>query len=221
MINEWFAIWSNWWTTNQPLTDNLWGFPVFYWARIGKIMQFFATFTIIFEIAGYDRVAEYSKSIHSYITFKKVGRFIAKTVTFFFIPLFVGYILFHDFVSNVTKGKFEISSNIAHRFGFFKILFATCYMLAAITLIDIYGGRWIESHGIQVPTTLVVLIWCYIFIPIFYSIIVLLIFSPALFIVIFFSTLLFVMKSPRLSVIMKISAWLIVAIGFQFDLLAS
>lgn len=61
---DYFDAWRLWADGNEALRNTeLWGLPVFWWGRIGKVLAFLAGFTILLDLIGPERIREYSKNI--------------------------------------------------------------------------------------------------------------------------------------------------------------
>jgi hypothetical protein len=74
-IREFFDIWVAWWTATKPISeDALWGHPVFFWGRCGKVMELIAAFFLLYEILGKEKSSEIAAKftqVYSIATFFK------------------------------------------------------------------------------------------------------------------------------------------------------
>ena len=58
-IHDFFNIWEAWWNASEPISQNLlWGHPVFFWGRCGKVMELIAAFFLLYEILGREKSSE-------------------------------------------------------------------------------------------------------------------------------------------------------------------
>jgi hypothetical protein len=48
----------------------MWGHPIWWWGRVGKVLQFLAAFTIIAEIIGAEQIRTFGHSLHGKLTVK-------------------------------------------------------------------------------------------------------------------------------------------------------
>jgi hypothetical protein len=47
------------WTATKPISEEiLWGRPVFFWVRCGKVMELIAAFFLLYEILGREKSSE-------------------------------------------------------------------------------------------------------------------------------------------------------------------
>lgn len=61
-MNELLSAWAQWFHGVQiPMLD-LWGHKVFWWGRIGKLLQLFAALLVLLEIIGADKLKEMAAS---------------------------------------------------------------------------------------------------------------------------------------------------------------
>ena len=57
--------WKLWLSDNLSADALLWGISIFWWERIGKVMQFLGAITIVADIIGPDRIREFGTSVRS------------------------------------------------------------------------------------------------------------------------------------------------------------
>ena len=70
----WTNAWDRWWDGQQVTQHLLWGWPIFYWGRLGKIIQFLAACVVVAELLGADTLREFGRSLGGTIPAKKLLR---------------------------------------------------------------------------------------------------------------------------------------------------
>ena len=53
---QWSSLWAAWWSGHQVHDELLWGYTVWSWARIGKVMQLAGLPVILTELVGKSRI---------------------------------------------------------------------------------------------------------------------------------------------------------------------
>lgn len=69
-----------WLSAPYESTDILWGLPLFWWARIGKILQFISGLVIVVEIVGVEKVKDFSYSLRKTISLKNIQSSIKSSI---------------------------------------------------------------------------------------------------------------------------------------------
>jgi hypothetical protein len=92
-LKQFLEIWAAWWNANEPISrDMLWGHPVFFWGRCGKMLELVAALFIIYDILGRERssgiLSRYTE-VWSMTTFMNSAR---KVPTFYNIMAKDGFI---------------------------------------------------------------------------------------------------------------------------------
>ena len=57
--------WKLWLSDNLPADAILWGISIFWWERIGKVMQFLGATTIVADIIGPEKIRKFGTSLQS------------------------------------------------------------------------------------------------------------------------------------------------------------
>ncbi len=64
-MRELFELWAMWWSGPLPVTATLlWGRPIWWWERVGTVVQVLAILGLVFELIGERRLHEFAKQIH-------------------------------------------------------------------------------------------------------------------------------------------------------------
>ncbi len=76
-MGELVDAWTLW--SSEKLDDAhlLWGLEIFWWGRIGKLLQTFAVLTIVVEIVGEHRLRAFGRGLHGAFTFAKARAMLA------------------------------------------------------------------------------------------------------------------------------------------------
>lgn len=69
-----FGAWRIWMSGELDHMLILWGFPLYWWARVGKILQFIGALTVIAEIIGAERLRAFGYSMHGVVTWASIKR---------------------------------------------------------------------------------------------------------------------------------------------------
>ena len=58
-----FEAWAVWARGEETKNLLLWSMQIIWWGRIGKVIQFFAAFVLLFEVAG-PEILKFGESLH-------------------------------------------------------------------------------------------------------------------------------------------------------------
>jgi hypothetical protein len=70
-------LWQLWAAGRVPDDTVLWGFPILFWARFGKIAQFAGAMVVIFEIIGPERLRKFGRSLHANFSWQRAEDLLA------------------------------------------------------------------------------------------------------------------------------------------------
>lgn len=56
MAYGWLDAWMAWWGGKTLIGTTLWGIPILWWGRIGKLMQFLGGLTVVLDLIGPERL---------------------------------------------------------------------------------------------------------------------------------------------------------------------
>tara|TARA_Y100001934_G_scaffold160286_1_gene191340 strand:- start:107 stop:877 length:771 start_codon:yes stop_codon:yes gene_type:complete len=76
--------WRCWPGDDLTRTTRLWGLELYWWARIGKVLQTFAIVTIVLELVGPERLARFARGLHGAREHTKLAALVRDTVSFQF-----------------------------------------------------------------------------------------------------------------------------------------
>jgi hypothetical protein len=74
-MDDYLALWSAW--ADGPIDKNkeLWGWPVWYWARLGTILQVVAIIGFVLELVGFERLRSHALSLREAWVFRWIRRY--------------------------------------------------------------------------------------------------------------------------------------------------
>jgi hypothetical protein len=74
-MDDYLALWSAW--ADGPIDKNkeLWGWPVWYWARLGTILQVVAIIGFVLELVGFERLRSHAMAMRDAWVFRWIRRY--------------------------------------------------------------------------------------------------------------------------------------------------
>lgn len=227
-----FVAWQLWFSGMLEPHFLLWGVPLFWWGRIGKLVEFASAGTIIADILGPERIRVYGSSLHQRFTLEMAKQVLRNYFSF-------GNIIIRYFATSDSSEEDQLLDQfLATKYG---VISAILGSVLTFWLLYSYGtiGWFLEniSQSFQSEFLLValvklgfggfvgLLIWgcaMYIVLPIF-------LFAAILFFVGFASAfdalviepLAWILERPLVDRYIKVLSLLLLIIGFHFDILAS
>jgi hypothetical protein len=74
-MNEYQALWAAWFAGPVDNDMLLWGYPLWVWARIGTVAQFFAVVGLVLELVGYERLRNHALTLQEASLFRWISRY--------------------------------------------------------------------------------------------------------------------------------------------------
>ena len=72
-IADFFQTWVYWWNAEAPIsTYILWGRPVFFWGRCGKVLELLGAFFLLYDILGREKSSTLASSFARTMTPKEM-----------------------------------------------------------------------------------------------------------------------------------------------------
>ena len=200
------------WRQATPLTGHtLWGEPILWLGRYGKIAQFFGAALIIVEIIGKDKINKLGN---------KLANFLASPAITSPIRTAWNRAMRHW---QVITGKALATSEEMKEVSTREVLTSPRYLLELLLLfVALYfvwtclAVTWMKVIAVIVVT----LLWAFIG-PIASLVVILLLAAIPWLFLILLRAIAWVMSQPSLDTAAKVLALLLVIVGFHFDLLAS
>lgn len=216
MSISWLEAWRLWFS-GKPLTGtHLWGLNIIWWGRIGKILEFVAAYSIITEIVGERRLREYGKSLRNLIPKKTISNTLRSAWDWTWANL--RYSLFRGSSEARKRASEEMDQNPRiTRIDFFA---AVALALLTIFFLVQTGKGEIWSYVVGA----LVLFWLYdiIVIPLLMCAFLWLINIVGNSVdIVFFRSMANVLEYTKLENAVRLGSLVVLAVGFQFDLLAT
>lgn len=120
--------WKLWLSDNLPADAILWGISIFWWERIGKVMQFLGATTIVADIIGPERIRQFGTSLQSTNSPKTLIQFLKRC--------FAWYVTI--FRQTVMKDYTKDSSDRESKPRFFQLNllnYFICFLLTVFTVV--------------------------------------------------------------------------------------
>ena len=119
--------WKLWLSDNLPADAVLWGISIFWWERIGKVMQFLGATTIVADIIGPEKIRQFGTSLQSTNSPKTLIQFLKRCFSWY-VTIFRQTIM-----KDYTKDSGDRESI---RFFQLNILnYFVCFLLTVLTVI--------------------------------------------------------------------------------------
>lgn len=207
-----FTAWKLWLTGDLPSDVMIWGVSIFWWGRIGKIMQFVGAITIVADIIGPERIRDFGASLHTAITRMNLFRFLEDCFEWYIIIF--RYTLMKDYTDESPIKKSSRYTRL-DAINYFICLLIT---ILVIGLAKLYQTGWIVLiEAVIIFGCLLVSISPLITV----CVIVLLIGFELAINFVLIRPLAWALEHPSLDRFTKVMSLLLLLIGFHFELLAS
>ena len=201
-MTELFELWTTWWSGPLPDTATLlWGRPIWWWERVGTVVQVIAILGLVFELIGEKRLHALAQQVHSASNFVKrmTTPETSQEAQLDTMPEFVFYVLLLG--TGVTAGG----------------LLATSFVSIPANAVARYLAQFLPKLIVEV-IYFVIGVGLALIVMIVTAVVVMLALSPVLsFMFRGFAKLL---QSPRLRTILNVSIVLASVFNLHFTLLA-
>lgn len=205
--------WKLWLSDNLSADAVLWGISIFWWERIGKVMQFLGATTIVADIIGPEKIRKFGTSLQSTNSPKTLIQFLKRC--------FAWYVVI--FRQTIMKDYTRNSTNKESKLRFFQLNilnYFICFLLTIFTVVvaelDIFNWFFLVEA---------IFIFCCLLVSIAPLFTVLAIVTVALLGLtinsIFLQPLAHLLEHPSLDRLLKIASLLLLLLGFFFELLGS
>ena len=119
--------WKLWLSDNLPADAILWGISIFWWERIGKVMQFLGATTIVADIIGPEKIRQFGTSLQSTNSPKTLIQFLKRCFAWYIV------IFRQTIMKDYTKDSGDRESI---RFFQLNILnYFICFLLTVFTVV--------------------------------------------------------------------------------------
>lgn len=205
--------WKLWLSDNLPADAVLWGISIFWWERIGKVMQFLGGSTIIADIIGPEKIRYFGTSLENTIPYTTLIQFLRRCFDWY-VVIFRETIM-KDYARDSTNKEAKL------RFSQLNILnYSICFLLTVLTVVlaELYISNWfflIEAVFIFGCLLVSVAPLCTVLAIVMVTLLGLAINS------IFLQPLAYLLEHPSLDRLLKIASLLLLLLGFFLELLGS
>ena len=120
--------WKLWLSDNLPADAILWGISIFWWERIGKVMQFLGATTIVADIIGPEKIRKFGTSLQSTNSPKTLIQFLKRC--------FAWYV--RIFRQTIMKDYTKDSGDRESKLKFFQLNllnYFVCFLLTVFTVV--------------------------------------------------------------------------------------
>ena len=129
--------WKLWLSDNLPADAILWGISIFWWERIGKVMQFLGATTIVADIIGPEKIRQFGTSLQSTNSPKTLIQFLKRCFAWY-VTIFRQTIM-----KDYTKDSGDRESK--PRFFQLNLLnYFVCFLLTVFTVVvaELHIWNW-------------------------------------------------------------------------------
>jgi len=221
-----FDAWSGWLAGRHVGDLTLWGMTVSGWGRAGMIMEFVAAWIILADILGPDRIRAYGRSIRTQFSRASPGEVLAGTVEW--AKAFVAWLRAPSGSAEELKNRLETERYAADKLNILMAFVLTLavgwFLLASLDLSGFTSNLIV--FGIAVVVGLFGLMLTFALLFIFVAPLTTMVILGAIALVSMFVSgpiLVFaaVLDHPNNERALKIASFVLLAVGFQFDLLSA
>lgn len=208
--------WALWLTGHLSPHLTLWGVSIFWWGRLGKMMQFVGAVTIIADIIGPEKIRRFGTALQSIITPTNLIQFLKNCFDWYTVVF--RHTLMKDYVDESTTTTPE-QEKLKH-FRLDSLNYLVCFLLTIliVSLIQLPYTGWVFL------VEFVLIFGCLLIsvsplVTVFS--VLLLIFLGLMINSGLIKPLAWVLEHPSLDRFTKLISLLFLLIGFHFELLAS
>lgn len=205
--------WTLWCSGDLSPDVLLWGLSIFWWGRLGKMMQFVGGATIVADIIGPEKIRGFGSSLHVAVTPGSLIRFLRDSLEWYQVVF--RHTLMKDYSDEGHRRRDRTRLTRLDRLNY-----ALCFLLTVMVMVSIrlpFMG-WVllvEAaiiYGCLLVSVSPLLTVCTIILAIMAGFTVN---------VLFFQPLAWVLERSSLDQLIKIVSLLFLLAGFHFELLAS
>jgi len=205
--------WSLWASGDLDSNDQLWGLPMFWWGRIGRITEFVAALTIIAEIIGTQRLRAFGYRLRE----QSLGALSGKT----FSDLF-------GWTNAWLRFLLAPSDSAAERRALDAMSRYRITDTVMLTTVILWGVAWLVFAGLSFADRNVLRGFLFVFIgllagffaPLLVGILICLAALIGLVVEVFVRSAAWALDREALDTWIKVGSAFLLALGFHFDLLA-
>lgn len=191
----------------------IWGVSIFWWGRLGKIMQAIGAITIIADIIGPEKIRAFGASLQGAVTSAILINFLRNCFEWYKTV----------FRHTVMKDYEDTVAPITRQSGQFKLDVLNYFVCFLLTILVVSSIGLQDTGWILIVETAI--IFCCLLVSISplitVLILMLLTFAGLVINLVFIKSLASALEHPSLDRFTKIASLLFLLVGFHFELLAS
>ena len=204
--------WILWLAGHLSPHSTIWGVSIFWWGRLGKMMQFIGAATIIADIIGPEKIRAFGSSLHGAVTTKVLIELLKECFEWYVVVF--RHTLMKDYADDTLVKRRAAPSKI-EGLNYFVCLLLT---IAAILLTRLHQIGWMIL--IAAP-----MIYGCLFVSLspIVTVLTILLLAALGFMIngVCIKSLAWLLEHPSLDRLTKIASLLFLVLGFHFELLAS
>lgn len=204
--------WSLWLSGRLSPNTIILGISIFWWGRLGKVMQFVGAVTIIADIIGPEKIRSFGTSLHGAITVNVLLQFLKDCFEWYKIVF--RHTLMKDYTDDVITAKRpnQLKLDILN----YLICFLLTVFVILLTGLEQTGWVFLVEAAIIFGCLLVSISPILTVITVIGAAI-----SGLLINAVLIQPLAWILEHPSLDRLTKIASFLLLLVGFHFELLAS
>lgn len=205
--------WKLWLSDNLSADAVLWGISIFWWERIGKVMQFLGAITIVADIIGPDRIRKFGTSLRSTNSSKTLVQFLKRCFAWY-VVIFRHTIL-KEYTIDSTNRKSKLRFFQLNILNYF-ICFLLTFLVVVLAELNIFNWFFLVEAVFIFGCLLVSIA------PLFTVLAIVMMTLLGLTIdSIFLQPLAYLLEHPALDRLLKIASLIFLLLGFFLELLGS
>ena len=208
--------WTLWLTDHLSPHMTIWGVSIFWWGRIGKMMQFVGAITIIADIIGPEQIRRFGTSLHNVIAPTSLIQFLQNCFDWY--TVICRHTLMKDYVDETSETTPEKGKPKRYQLDFLNYFICLLLTVLIISLIKLPFANWVFliEFGIIYGCLLISVSPLVTVLIVLLLILLGLVINSGL-----IKPLAWVLEHPSLDRFTKVVSLLFLLIGFHFELLTS
>jgi hypothetical protein len=205
--------WKLWLSDNLSADAILWGISIFWWERIGKVMQFLGATTIVADIIGPEKIRQFGTSLQSTNSSKTLVQFLKRCFAWY-VVIFRQTIL-KDYTINSTNKTSKLRFFQLNILNYF-ICFLLTVFIVVLAELDIFNWFFLVEAIFIFGCLLVSIAPLFTVLAIVTMTLLGLVVNS-----VFLQPLAYLLEHPALDRWLKIASLIFLLLGFFLELLGS
>ncbi|HEY9621732.1 MAG TPA: hypothetical protein V6C78_15330 [Crinalium sp.] len=208
-----FDAWAAWMSGHLSAHSTIWGVSIFWWGRIGKIMQVVGAGTIIADIIGPEKIRSFGASLQGAISPTVLTEFLKDCFEWYAV------VFRHTFMKDYEDEPAVVKKRQSH-LAIELLNYLVCFLLTAVVIVSLK----LQPTGWNFLVEAMIIFGCLLVsVSPLVTVLVMVAFTVFGLTVdaVFIKSLAWVLEHPALDQLTKIASLLLLLVGFHFELLAS